>query len=583
MSKLFRKSKGVLKGVMVVFLSLILFSCDSDDADQPIEQSVEQSVEVSVESTTLNIGEKVTVTPTFTPNIKPTKTYKWTISNTEVVEITVNEDYSAVISAIKKGTANITFSSSDGKLTTSFDITVEGDVDDGVLKVLAIGNSFSADAVENYLYELASAENVAIVIGNVYKGGTSLGHHWENAQNNTAAYDYRKIGEDGSKTNTPNTTIETAIKDENWDYISFQQVSGNSGQYETFVTPLPALIKYVKDRSTNADAQYILHQTWAYSQNSTHANFPNYESDQVVMYEAIVDAVRKAKVDFGLDLVIPAGTAIQNGRNTFIGDNFNRDGYHLSYGIGRYTAACTWFEALTSISVVGNSFKPDGFSELETEAAQHSAHAAVLNPDKVTLLADYEQINPQSLEADVLINFGLKFAPKWNTLESRMEGGSITNLKDIDDNFTNVSIAVTERFSAVNLNGESATTTDFNMPADISSDSFYGNSQGVWRELEIRQGQVTLSGLVQDTTYNLCFFGSRAKVSDNRETKYIVVGKTTETVNLQTANNTAEIVCANNIKPDENGKITITVTAGDTNDNSYGFFYLNAMRLSPGE
>ena len=37
-----------------------------------------------------------------------------------------------------------------------------------VIKVLAIGNSFSEDAVEQYLYELAAAQGDSLVIGNAY-------------------------------------------------------------------------------------------------------------------------------------------------------------------------------------------------------------------------------------------------------------------------------------------------------------------------------------------------------------------------------------------------------------------------------
>ena len=37
------------------------------------------------------------------------------------------------------------------------------------LKVLAIGNSFSDDAIEEHLHGLAKAEGLTIVIGNIYK------------------------------------------------------------------------------------------------------------------------------------------------------------------------------------------------------------------------------------------------------------------------------------------------------------------------------------------------------------------------------------------------------------------------------
>ena len=48
------------------------------------------------------------------------------------------------------------------------------------LKVLAIGNSFSEDAVEEHLSSLAQAEGLTVVIGNMYIGGCSLQRHANN-------------------------------------------------------------------------------------------------------------------------------------------------------------------------------------------------------------------------------------------------------------------------------------------------------------------------------------------------------------------------------------------------------------------
>ena len=39
------------------------------------------------------------------------------------------------------------------------------------IKILAIGNSFSDDAIEDHLHGLAKTEGLTIVIGNIYKGG----------------------------------------------------------------------------------------------------------------------------------------------------------------------------------------------------------------------------------------------------------------------------------------------------------------------------------------------------------------------------------------------------------------------------
>jgi len=255
-----------------------------------------------------------------------------------------------------------------------------------VIKILAIGNSFSQDAVEQYLQELAQAEGYSTIIGNMYIGGCSLEKHYTNAQNNSASYSYRKRGTDGMKITTENVSLETALKDEAWDYVSLQQASGKSGLYDTYNPYLPWLIDYVRNL-VPASTKLIWHQTWAYAQNSTHSEFSNYGKNQMTMYEAIVNASRKAVTDNGISILVPSGTAIQNARTTFIGDNMNRDGYHLNTLYGRYTAACTWFETIFGKSVVGNSYAPEGMTSDLINATQNAAHTAVQNPDAVTDLS----------------------------------------------------------------------------------------------------------------------------------------------------------------------------------------------------
>ena len=117
---------------------------------------------------------------------------------------------------------------------------------DNVVRILSIGNSFSQDAVEQYLHELAEADGQEVIIGNMYIGGCSLKKHLNNARENKPAYKYRKIGLDGKKVETKEFTLEQALADEKWDYLSFQQQSGNSGIYETWEASLPELLEYVK-------------------------------------------------------------------------------------------------------------------------------------------------------------------------------------------------------------------------------------------------------------------------------------------------------------------------------------------------
>lgn len=251
------------------------------------------------------------------------------------------------------------------------------------VRILAIGNSFSQDAVEQYLHELAEAEGIPTIIGNMFIGGCSLERHVKNARDNAPAYAYRKIGTDGKKREKGKMSLEAVLADEDWDYVSLQQASPFSGMYETYEASLPELIEYVKARLPKK-TKLMLHQTWAYASTSKHSGFKNYNCNQLTMYQAIADAVKKAAKANKIKIVIPSGTAIQNARTSFIGDHLNRDGYHLDVKVGRYTAACTWFERIFKHNVVGNPYAPEGLDEARKAVAQKAAHAAVKHPYKVT-------------------------------------------------------------------------------------------------------------------------------------------------------------------------------------------------------
>ncbi len=249
------------------------------------------------------------------------------------------------------------------------------------VKILAIGNSFSQDAIEQNLWELAHADSINVVIGNLYYGGCSLEQHWQFLTDSLSKYEYRKVV-DGVKTNTPKYNLPTALADEDWDYVSFQQASNLSGMPLTYAPFLDELMKYVRTK-TKAKTKFIFHSTWAYANNSTHSEFANYGGSQETMYNDIIQTAEDVMASYNFDLLVPAGTAIQNAR-TAMGDVLNRDGYHLNLTYGRYTAACTWFEAIFGKPVIGNTYMPAGVTEEQRAIAQKAAHAAVADPYKVT-------------------------------------------------------------------------------------------------------------------------------------------------------------------------------------------------------
>ena len=309
--------------------------------------------------------------------------YNWKNSNPAVVELVNEKTNNVTLRALSAGTATITLESAGKEASAQCKITVSKR---GVVRLLGIGNSFLQNAIEQNLYELAKAEGIELIIGSMTIGGSSLDTHWNNISSDKAAYSYLKIvGSD--RTRTPGKSISAIIKEEEWDYISIQQVSGYSGISSSYGN-LPGILNYLKENATNPDVEFILHQTWAYAENATHTDFPKYNKNQLEMYRAIVEATKQAVRTAGVDIVIPSGTAIQNGRTTNIGDNFTKDGYHLN-SIGMYTIACTWFEKLFGRDVRKNSYMPASIDKSSADVARTAAHFAIKEPYKVTGLGEF--------------------------------------------------------------------------------------------------------------------------------------------------------------------------------------------------
>ena len=263
---------------------------------------------------------------------------------------------------------------------------------DDVVRILSIGNSFSVDAIENHFHELASAAGRKVIVGNMYIGGCSLEKHLRNAKENISAYTYSKRGLDGKNRRTKQVSLETALADEQWDYVSFQQQSALSGIYRSWEESLPALVKYVKARVPE-DAVMMLHQTWAYDQISQNKGFVRYDNDQMKMYHAIVDALRQTSDMSGIRVVIPSGTAVQNARTTSLVGLMCRDGYHLNKVFGRYVVACTWLYKVLGVNPLGNPYCPAGMSDSQKEFAQRAAYEAVKHPWRITPLVDPYVVN----------------------------------------------------------------------------------------------------------------------------------------------------------------------------------------------
>jgi hypothetical protein len=377
--------KKIIK-IWIYILILGTFNPACAGADD-ISESKEYVVSFSRTGISLKAGKRQLLIVEFNQGASGLD-YNWINGNPDVIELENKGKNMVTVRGLSVGSATVTLESAGKEVTAQCEVTV---TERGTVKILGLGNSFLQNAVEQNLYELAKAEGIDLIIGSMTIGGCSMDRHWSNISGNKADYSYLKI-EGESRTRVPGKAISSVIKEEDWDYISIQQVSGYSGIFSSYGN-LTNIMDYLRQNVTNPDVEFILHQTWAYAENATHTDFPKYDRDQMKMYSAIVETVNSVTKTEKMDVIIPAGTAIQNGRTSYIGDNFTKDGYHLN-SIGMFTAACTWFEKLFGVDVRNNSYRPTSVSTSEAYVAREAAYFAVQDPDKVTELTSVVKMSP---------------------------------------------------------------------------------------------------------------------------------------------------------------------------------------------
>lgn len=248
------------------------------------------------------------------------------------------------------------------------------------MKILSIGNSFSQDA-QHWLHDMAGADGVEIRAVNLFIGGCSLERHAANLRENSREYDLEiNGGPSGGK-----VSIKEALEAEDWDAVTLQQASRDSGRPQSYVPYLLTLADYV--RRTVPRAGLWIHQTWAYEQDSQHDGFLQYHSDQGEMFRRLTDAYEMASRLTGAPL-IRVGEAIQALRERTAafdyaktGRSLCRDGFHLSLDYGRYAAAAVWYETLTGGDIRQNAFVPrsDGIpaDEALLEVIRQTVHQTV--------------------------------------------------------------------------------------------------------------------------------------------------------------------------------------------------------------
>ena len=185
------------------------------------------------------------------------------------------------------------------------------------LKVLAIGNSFSASAVRTLPKLTASVSGCRLILTGASIGGCSLERHWnewckaekdpKHAPYGISFWDTDNLAGKTNKRGNVNELIKN--KNNKYDIITIQQNSANSWKYGTYQPYAENLIAVIK--KYQPQAEIIIQQTWSYRADAPF--FRETGMDNETMYQLLEKAYNALAKDYGFRM-IPTGYAVQVSR-----------------------------------------------------------------------------------------------------------------------------------------------------------------------------------------------------------------------------------------------------------------------------
>ena len=276
--------------------------------------------------------------------------------------------------------------------------------DDGVLRILMIGNSFCYYFTDE-LYGLLETAGVKAEVCNVYYSGCKVDQHAEWLKSSMPNYVYVTITKEGKTTNEK-WSLKKCLADKEWDVITLQQhfepsvAADLNVAKEQTLKHTKTLYDYLKENHPYADLYW--QQTWAYQVG--YAGPAGMNTNQLSDAQKVLTVEKQTLTYHNIKEVslevckqnkvqrIPSGDAWQLARaSSLIGDTLcNKEGenfgdnYHDGdTGGGQFLNACVWFEILTGKSCIDNTFQPSySLSENKKAALKAAAHQAVADMKK---------------------------------------------------------------------------------------------------------------------------------------------------------------------------------------------------------
>ena len=289
------------------------------------------------------------------------------------------------------------------------------------LRILDIGNSYTVDAT-HYLPDIVTASEIDvsdICLYTATRGGASF-KNWFDIYHDkdTVSYGVSKLF-GGLEANITGIAAigngekfrNTLINNE-WDIIIIHQVSDYAPYFDRWEEDsnagyLSKFIRLLRKHQPKATIGFLLvHSYWSGYGGNT-------EKSSLERWKLIAKSAKQLRANYGIDFIIPYGTAIQNLRASSLNNEYDltADGTHCANGIADYTAACTYFQSLFSprygVSVLGNTAR----ISVEQTETYPSSDISVTDENapicqKAAFLAAYnwyECINPDDIGDEDLI------------------------------------------------------------------------------------------------------------------------------------------------------------------------------------
>ncbi len=235
------------------------------------------------------------------------------------------------------------------------------DKETDVLDVLVMGSSWSVDQA-SLIRDVALASGIRLNVGSAFYSGVpydQLNKFWVE---NTPTMAYRFWDSAGNPEVKSTPIMKDIVAERQWDVIVIGNSAFNSPRWSTYQPHMRKWIRTIKMHATNPNMVLATYMGWTPSPSGKYLKQYGYSSMEAMMSDQIL-TIQKAVFESGIDLLIPTGTAFHSLRTTSVNNDeyLTRDALHLDLGVGRYTAALSFFGViLTPVfgeGIVGNLYR----------------------------------------------------------------------------------------------------------------------------------------------------------------------------------------------------------------------------------